>query len=99
MATLHVHDFIYMLEVHMILLTSEFNFLDVSAVEHEVLEREVGRLRSLYQQQTSLPQQQQVCFSHQRSSGKDFNQQFSNLSLKHKEPSPGRDSIPGQLHI
>ncbi|XP_073309100.1 uncharacterized protein At4g06598-like isoform X1 [Primulina huaijiensis] len=71
----------------------------IKYLENEVLEREVGRLRSLYQQQTSLPQQQEVCFSHQRSSSKDFDQQFSNLSLKHKEPSSGRDSIPGQRHI
>lgn len=71
----------------------------IKYLEHEMLEREVGRLRSLYQQQTSLPQQQQISSSHQRASSKEVDQKFSNLSMKLKEPSPGRDCILRQLHI
>ncbi|XP_073313934.1 uncharacterized protein At4g06598-like [Primulina huaijiensis] len=71
----------------------------IKYLEHEMLDREVGRLQSLYQQQTSLPQQHQISSSHQRASSKEVAQKFSNLSLKLKEPSPGRDSIPRQLHI
>ncbi|KAG8364067.1 hypothetical protein BUALT_Bualt19G0087500 [Buddleja alternifolia] len=71
----------------------------IKCLEHEVLEREVGRLRSLYQQQQQ-PQQQQMSSGHRRAKSRDFlDQQFANLSLKHKETGPGRDSVSGQLHI
>ncbi|KZV30901.1 hypothetical protein F511_36677 [Dorcoceras hygrometricum] len=68
----------------------------IQCLEVEMLNRECGRLRSLRQQQTSLPQQQQLSSSHQRAGIKDFGQLYFGLSLKIKEPSPGRDSIPGQ---
>ncbi|CAA2993686.1 Transcription factor RF2a [Olea europaea subsp. europaea] len=66
--------------------------------EHEVLEREVGRLRALYQQQQQ-PQPQQPSSSHRRAKSSDLDQQFANLSLKHKETSGGRNHVSGQLHI
>lgn len=68
------------------------------AVEHEVLEREVGRLRNMYQQQQQ-PQQQQTSSSHRRANSRDLDQQFAKLSLKPKEASAGRDSVSGQLHM
>ncbi|KAL2477608.1 Basic-leucine zipper (bZIP) transcription factor family protein [Forsythia ovata] len=61
--------------------------------EHEVLEREVGRLQALYQQQQQ-PQQQQPSSSHRRAKSSDLDQQFVNLSLKHKESSAGRNQFP-----
>lgn len=71
------------------------------AVEHEVLEREVGRLRALYQQQQQpqQQQQQQTSSGHRRAKSRDLDQQFANLSLKPKEASAGRDSVSGQLHM
>ncbi|KAL0384593.1 UNVERIFIED_CONTAM: hypothetical protein Sradi_2853600 [Sesamum radiatum] len=66
-------------------------------VEHEVLEREVGRLRALYQQQQQP--QQQVSSGHRRANSRDLDQQFANLSFKPKEATAGRDSVPGQLHM
>ncbi|XP_073274593.1 uncharacterized protein At4g06598-like isoform X2 [Primulina huaijiensis] len=70
----------------------------IKYMEHEVLEREVGRLRTLYQQQQQ-PQQQQTPTSHRRANSRDLDQQFANLSLKYKEASAGRDSGSGQLYI
>ncbi|KAL0365029.1 UNVERIFIED_CONTAM: hypothetical protein Sangu_0600500 [Sesamum angustifolium] len=67
------------------------------SVEHEVLEREVGRLRALYQQQQQP--QQQTSSGHRRANSRDLDQQFANLSLKPKEATAGRDSVPGQLHM
>ncbi|KAI7997341.1 Septum-promoting GTP-binding protein 1 [Camellia lanceoleosa] len=46
-------------------------------VEHEVLEREIGRLRALCQQQ------QQPSSSHRCNNSRDLDSQFANLSLKH----------------
>lgn len=63
-------------------------------MEHEVLERERGRLRALYQQQQ---QPQQLSSSHRRNTSRDLDQQFSNLSLRQKEAD--RDPVSGQLHI
>lgn len=60
------------------------------AVEHEVLEREVGRLRALYKQQQ---QQQQPSSSHRRAKSRDLDQQFANLSLKPKEASASHDTV------
>ncbi|XP_042054060.1 uncharacterized protein At4g06598-like isoform X3 [Salvia splendens] len=68
--------------------------------EHEVLEREAGRLRGLYQQQQKPPQpQQQISSSHRRAKSRDLDQQLANLSLKLKETSSGQDSLSGQLHM
>ncbi|GFQ04507.1 uncharacterized protein at4g06598 [Phtheirospermum japonicum] len=67
--------------------------------EHEVLEKEAGRLRSLYQQQQQPPQQQ-LSSGHRRAKSRDIDQQFANLSLKQKETSAGgQDSISSQLHF
>lgn len=62
-------------------------------MEHEVLEREMLRLRAVYQQQ------QQPTPSHRRKSSKDLDQQLANLSLKQKDSSSARDNGSGQLHI
>ncbi|KAK6777742.1 hypothetical protein RDI58_024460 [Solanum bulbocastanum] len=56
----------------------------IKYLEHEVLEKERGRLRALYQQQ-QLPQSQQSSSSHRRTSSRDLDQQFADLCLKQKE--------------
>ncbi|KAL8158896.1 hypothetical protein V2J09_000433 [Rumex salicifolius] len=58
------------------------------SVEHEVLEREIGRLRTLYQQQ----QPRQSTSTLRRTNSKDLDSQFANLSLKHKDASSGADT-------
>ncbi|XVE93261.1 hypothetical protein REPUB_Repub01dG0175200 [Reevesia pubescens] len=55
----------------------------IKYLEQEVLEREIGRLRVLYQQQQQP--QQQPSSSHRRSSSRDLDSQFANLTLKHKD--------------
>lgn len=71
----------------------------IKYLEHEVLERERGRLRALYQQQHQQPQpqQQKPSHSHRRSTSRDLDQQFANLTLKQKEAE--LDAVSGQLHI
>ncbi|KAG5229301.1 hypothetical protein OIU78_010729 [Salix suchowensis] len=84
----------------------------IKCLEHEVLEREIGRLRSLYQQQQQ--QQQQPASNHRRSKSKDLDSQFANLSLKHKDANSSqyanlslkhkdanssRDPVTGSLRI
>ncbi|XP_065871001.1 uncharacterized protein At4g06598 [Euphorbia lathyris] len=69
----------------------------IKYLEHEVLEREIGRLRALYQQQQHQQQQPQPSSSHRRSKSRDFESQFSNMSLKHKETNSGRDPVTGPL--
>ena len=81
--------FIYLLVFMLLLL---LNFLRVFSVEHEVLEREIGRLRALYQQQ-------QPASNHRRSKSKDLDSQFANLSLKHKDANSSRDPVTGSLRI
>lgn len=66
-------------------------------MEQEVLEKERGRLRALYQQQQNQPLQQPAT-SHRRTGSRDLDSQFANLSLKHKAGIPGRDNINGPLH-
>lgn len=72
-------------------------------MEQELLEREIGRLRALYQQQQQhhqqQQQQQQPSSSHRRSNSKDLDSQFANLSLKHKDANAGRDPVTGTLRI
>ncbi|KAL0454455.1 UNVERIFIED_CONTAM: hypothetical protein Slati_0784700 [Sesamum latifolium] len=71
----------------------------IKYMEHDVLEREVARLRSLYhQQQQPQQQQQQMSSSHRRAKSRDLDQQFANLSLKHKEATAGHDPVSSQLH-
>ena len=72
-------------------------------MEQEVLEREIGRLRALYQQQqqqlTHQPQQQPSA-SHRRTNSRDLESQFGNLSLKHKDTTnSGHDPANGALRI
>lgn len=74
----------------------------IKYLEHDVLEREIGRLRSLYQQQQQP--QQLPSSSHRRSNSRDTNSKdldshFANLSLKHKDSGSGRDAVSGPLHI
>ncbi|RVW76278.1 hypothetical protein CK203_057648 [Vitis vinifera] len=38
-------------------------------------------------------------FSHRRSSSRDLDAQFANLSLKHKDNSSGTDAVTGPLRI
>ncbi|MFQ6660286.1 hypothetical protein Gotur_028882 [Gossypium turneri] len=68
--------------------------------EQEVLERELSRLRALYQQQQNQPQQQQQLSStHRRSSSRDLDSQFANLSLNHKDANSGSTPVTGPLRI
>ncbi|KAG8646087.1 uncharacterized protein At4g06598 [Manihot esculenta] len=70
----------------------------IKYLEHEVLEREIGRLRTLYQQQQQQPQtQQQSSSSHRRTNSRELESQFSNLSLKHKDANSGRDPVTGPV--
>ncbi|XP_010912636.1 uncharacterized protein At4g06598 [Elaeis guineensis] len=79
--------------------------LDSLAQEHlikrfqqEMLEREIARLRSLYQQQQQQLQQPPAP-THGRSSSRDLESRFANLSLKHEDPNSGRDPVTGPLNI
>ncbi|TKY60151.1 regulation of transcription [Spatholobus suberectus] len=69
----------------------------IKYLEQEVLEREIGRLRSLYQQQQQP--QQQPSGSHRRTNSRDLESQFANLSLKHKDTNSGQDPATGALRI
>ncbi|XP_050376560.1 uncharacterized protein At4g06598 [Argentina anserina] len=69
----------------------------IKYLEQELLEREIGRLRTLYQQHQQ--QQQRPSSSHRRNNSRDLDSQFANLSLKHKDPNAGRDPVTGALHI
>lgn len=63
-----------------------------------MLEREIARLRLLFQQQQQ--QQHQLPASaptHNRSNSRDLESHFGNLSLKHKEANSGRDPVNGPL--
>lgn len=67
-------------------------------VEQELLEKEIGRLRALYQQQQL---QQQPSATHKRASSKDLDSQFSSLSLNSKDSNSSRDSVSvtSQFHF
>ncbi|KAH1040392.1 hypothetical protein J1N35_042135 [Gossypium stocksii] len=67
----------------------------IKYLEQEVLEREIGRLRVMYQQQN----QEQPSSSHRRSSSRDLDSQFANLSLKHNDTSSALDPITGPVCI
>ncbi|XP_009345838.2 uncharacterized protein At4g06598 [Pyrus x bretschneideri] len=71
----------------------------IKYLEQELLEREIGRLRALYQQQQQQHQQQRPSSSHSRSNSRDLDSQFANLSLKHKDANAGRDPVTGALGI
>lgn len=70
------------------------------SVEQEVLEREIGRLRAVHQQQhhkQQQPQQLRPSSSHRRTSSKDLDNQFANLSLKQKDSGSSRDPVTGPV--
>ena len=61
-----------------------------------MFEREIGRLRSLFQQQQQQqPVMQQQAPAHSRSNSRDLDSQFVNMSLKHNDSNSGRDAIHG----
>jgi len=70
-----------------------------NAVQQETLEREIARLRLLFQQQQQHQQSPQPALTHSRSNSRDLESQFNNLSLKHKEANSGRDPVTGPLRI
>ncbi|KAL8234545.1 hypothetical protein R6Q59_020645 [Mikania micrantha] len=66
----------------------------IKYLEHEVLEREIGRLRALYKQPPPPTDQPIV--------GRglaNMESRFANLSLKNKEPGAVRDAVSGSLRI
>jgi predicted ArsR family transcriptional regulator len=72
----------------------------IKRYQQEMFEREIGRLRSLFQQQQQQQQQQQhvpqqQAPTHSRSNSRDLDSQFANLSLKHSDPNSGRDAVSG----
>lgn len=71
----------------------------IKYLEHKVLEREIGRLRTLYQQQQPQQPLQRPSSSHRRTNSRDLDSQFANLNLKHKESSSGPDSFSGPVGI
>lgn len=73
----------------------------IKYLEQEVLEREIGRLRAVYQQQlqpTHQPQQL-PSGSHRRTNSRDLESQLANLSLKHRDTNSGHDPATGALRI
>ncbi|KAF3601437.1 hypothetical protein F2Q69_00036491 [Brassica cretica] len=68
----------------------------IKQLEQEVLEREIGRLRALHQQQQHTRQQSA---SHKRASSKDLDSQFSTLSLNAKDSNCRRDSLSVMGHF
>ncbi|KAJ0231544.1 BZIP domain-containing protein [Hirschfeldia incana] len=73
----------------------------IKQLEQELLEKEIGRLRALYQQQQQQQQTQQPSASHKRTSSKDLDSQFSSLSLNSKDSNSTRDSVSvtSQFHF
>jgi len=72
----------------------------IKHLQQEMLEREITRLRLLFQQQPQLPLQPPSLHGHSSSSSsiRDLDSQFANISLKHKVVNSGRDPTTG-LHI
>ncbi|RZC54062.1 hypothetical protein C5167_012921 [Papaver somniferum] len=60
----------------------------IKYLEQEVLEREIARLRALYQQQ-QMPTPPSSTL--RRTNSRDLELQFANLGLKHREASSGQD--------
>ncbi|KAJ4795293.1 Basic-leucine zipper (bZIP) transcription factor family protein [Rhynchospora pubera] len=76
----------------------------IKRFQQEMFEREVARLRNVYQQQQQQQiqqQQQQTTGMHSRSNSRDLDSQFASLSIKHKEPTSnsGREPVSGPLRI
>ncbi|PKU60720.1 Uncharacterized protein MA16_Dca026712 [Dendrobium catenatum] len=79
--------------LHVEILVTVEQRMQHSIVQQDMLEREIARLRSLFQQQQQkLPQEVP---SHRRSNSRDIDSQFSNLSIKHTEGNSGRDPVTG----
>ncbi|KAL1214508.1 hypothetical protein V5N11_000281 [Cardamine amara subsp. amara] len=70
----------------------------IKQLEQEVLEKEIGRLRALYQQQR---QTHKASVSLGRTTSKDLDSQFSSLSLNTKDSNCRRDSVSvmSQFHF
>ncbi|WOL01262.1 hypothetical protein Cni_G09978 [Canna indica] len=71
----------------------------IKRLQQETLEREIARLRALYQQQQQQQLQEQPYPTHRRSSSRDVDSQFANLSLKQKDKSSAREPVSGPLRI
>ncbi|KAK8951103.1 hypothetical protein KSP39_PZI004510 [Platanthera zijinensis] len=65
----------------------------VKCLQKEMLEQEITRLRALFQQQQQPAPE--VAPFHRRSSSRDLDSHFANLSIKHKEAKSGRDPAAG----
>ncbi|XP_059631946.1 uncharacterized protein At4g06598-like [Cornus florida] len=82
----------------------------IKNLEQDMLEREIGRLKSLYQlqmmQQQQKQQQQQQHHhqqkqhsKHHRSKSRDLEPQMANLSIEHKEADSSSGSVNSSVHI
>ncbi|XP_020253069.1 uncharacterized protein At4g06598-like [Asparagus officinalis] len=69
----------------------------IKKLQQEMLEREIARLRLLFQQQQQQQQSPQPASAHNRSKSRDLESQFTNLSLKHKDANSGREPVTGPL--
>ncbi|KAI4988625.1 hypothetical protein ZWY2020_035865 [Hordeum vulgare] len=72
----------------------------IKRVQQEMFEREIVRLRLLFQQQQQQQQHilQQQTPAHSRSNSRDLDSQFASMSLKHNDSNSGPDAVP-DLHI
>lgn len=64
-----------------------------STVEQEVLEKEISRLRNLYQQQQHRQQQQQKHNGRNRSKRQDTDSSFAKLPFKNKGTESSQKAI------
>lgn len=68
----------------------------IKYLEQEVLEREIARLRTMFQQQQQPQNQQpQPSSRHRRTGSRDLDSQFANLALKQKDTSSGPNPVTG----
>ena len=82
---------------HLFKIVDSPTFLANVTDQQEMFEREIGRLSTLFQQQQQQQQHvpQQQAPTHNRSNSRDLDSQFANLSMKHNDPSSGRDAVSG----
>ncbi|URE29622.1 bZIP transcription factor domain containing protein [Musa troglodytarum] len=72
----------------------------IKRLQQETLEREIARLRTLYQQQQQQQRfQEQPHPTHARRSSRDLDSQFANLSLKHKDKTSGCESVTACIKL
>ncbi|CAL9109955.1 unnamed protein product [Musa acuminata var. zebrina] len=72
----------------------------IKRLQQETLEREIARLRTLYQKQQQQQRfQEQPHPTHARRSSRDLDSQFANLSLKHEDKTSGCESVTGPLRF